>query len=160
MSTDIRRNPRVLAGEILEKAGAVDWTPFAGVAGAKARDVLTNWSAVKGALEQIKLGKISAMHVRLFDAAQEIATGLASIQEACENDVFEFHAMERNAPEAQIAEIVAGRKQAEKMYHATVEAMTFYASVLPLIVGQLIDYSPQQESRKGKGHAVGVETLR
>ena len=65
MTFDIRRNPRVLAGEILEKIGAVDWTPLAGAMRSTAHKVLTNWSAIKGALEQIKQGKIPAMNVRL-----------------------------------------------------------------------------------------------
>ena len=156
MAFDIRRNPRVVAGEILEKIGAVDWTPLAGAMGSTAHSVLTNWSAIKGALEQIKQGKISAMHVRLLDAAQELSTGLASLQAACQNAIFDFHCMEKDAPEERIAEIVAERKKSENMYDATVEAMTFLSSVSPLIAEQLIDYSPQQESKKGKGNAVGV----
>jgi hypothetical protein len=156
MAFDIRRNPRVVAGEILEKIGAVDWTPLAGAMGSTAHSVLTNWSAIKGALEQIKQGKIPAMHVRLLDVAQDLSTALASIQEACQNDIFEFHCLESDAPEARIAEIVAERKKAENMYDSTVKALTFFSSVWPLIAEQLIDYSPQQESKKGKGNAVGV----
>jgi len=156
MTFDIRRNPRVLAGEILEKIGAIDWTPYAGVIGSTANKVITNWSAIKGALEQIKQGKITAMHVRLLDVTQELSTALASIQEACQNDIFEFHCMENDAPEARIAEIVAERKKAENMYDATGRALTFFSSVLPLIAERLIDYSPQQETKQGKGNAVGV----
>jgi hypothetical protein len=156
MTFDIRRNPRVLAGDILEKINAVDWTPFAGVIGSTTNKVLTNWSAIKGALEQVKQGKITAMHIRLLDVAQDLSTALASIQEACQNDIFEFHFMENDAPEARIAEIIAERKKAENMYDSTVKALMFFSSVWPLIAEQLIDYSPRQESQKGKGNAVGV----
>jgi hypothetical protein len=156
MTFDIRRNPRVLAGEILEKIGAVDWTPYVGAIGLTAHKVLTNWSAIRGALEQIKQGKIPAMHVRLLDVTQELSTALASIQETCQNDIFELHCMENDAPEARIPEIVAERKKAENMYDATGKALAFCSTVLPLIAEQLIDYSPQQELQKGKGNAVGV----
>ena len=156
MTLDIRRNPRVLAGEILEKTGAVDWTPLAGAMGSTAHTVLTNWSAIKGALEQIKQGKIPAMHVRLLDVAQELSTGLAGIQLACQNAIFDFHCMENDAPEARTDEIVAERKKTENIYDATVKALTFLSTVSPLIAEQLIDYSPQQELQKAKGNAVGV----
>ncbi len=92
----------------------------------------------------------------LLDVAQELSTALASIQEACQNEIFEFHCMENDAPEARIAEIVAERKKAENLYDATGKALKFFASVLPVIAEQLIDYSPQQEYKKGKGNAVGV----
>ncbi|MGA2870962.1 MAG: hypothetical protein ABSF34_17600 [Verrucomicrobiota bacterium] len=140
----------------MDKIGAVDWTPLAGTMGSTAHTVLMNWSAIKGALEQIKQGKIPAMHVRLLDVAQNLSTALASIQEACQNDIFEFHCLENDAPETRIAEIVTERKKAESMYDATVKALAFFSSVSPLIAEQLIDYSPQQDLQKAKGNAVGV----
>jgi hypothetical protein len=57
MTFEIKRNPRVLAGEILEKLGAVDLTQCDGVIGSTAHNILTIYGAIKGALEQIKFGK-------------------------------------------------------------------------------------------------------
>jgi hypothetical protein len=65
MTFEGKRNPMVLAGEILKKIDAVDLTPLAGETGSTVNSVLTNKGAIKGALEQIKLGKIPAMHVRM-----------------------------------------------------------------------------------------------
>jgi hypothetical protein len=63
MTFDIRRNPRVLAGEILGKIGAVDWTPYVGVIGLTAHRVLTNWSARTNQAGQNSCDARSADHV-------------------------------------------------------------------------------------------------
>jgi hypothetical protein len=55
-----------------------------------------------------------------------------------------------------VAQIVTERKKAENIYDVTVKALTFLSSVSPVIAEQLIYYSPQQESRMGKGNTVGV----
>jgi hypothetical protein len=153
MTFEGKRNPRVLAGELLEKIGAVDLTPLAGATGSTGTKVLTNSSAIKGALEQIKLGKIPAMHVRMLDATQELSTALASIQEECQNSIFELHDLEVKAAKEKTPEIIAERKIAENLYDATRKALTAFSSVLPLIVEQLIDYSPRQGLQKGTGMA-------
>lgn len=150
MTLGIKRNPRVLAGEILEKLGAVDLTHCDGGFGSTAHKVLTIYGAIRGALEQIKFGKISAMHVGMLDVTKELAEALATIQEACQNNIFEFHSLEVNAQEEKAAEIVAQRKRAENMYDATGKALTMFSTILPLIAEHLIDYSPQQEWKKGK----------
>jgi hypothetical protein len=160
MTFEIKRNPRVLAGEILEKLGAVDLTQCDGVIGSTAQNVLTIYSAIKGALEQIKFGKIPAMHVGMLDVTKELSDALASIQETCQNNIFEFHSLEVNATEEKTPEIIAQRKKAENMYDATRKALTTFSAIFPLIAEQLIDYSPQQEWKKGKGKAFGALTLR
>jgi len=81
---------------------------------------------------------------------KELAEALATIQEACQNNIFEFHSLEVNAQEEKAAEIVAQRKKAENMYDDTGKALTMFSTILPLIAEQLIDYSPQQEWKKGK----------
>ena len=74
MISEIKRNPRVLAGEILEKLRAIDQTACDGGIESTAQKVLTIYGAIKGALEQIKFGKISAMHVGMAqDSFQRLA---------------------------------------------------------------------------------------
>jgi len=156
MTFEIKRNPRVLAGEILEKLGAVDLTQCDGGIGSAAYTVQTIYGAIKGALEQIKFGKISAMHVGMLDVTKELSDALASIQEACQNNIFELHDLEVKATEEKTPEIVAQRKRAENMYDATRKALTTFSNILPLIAEQLIDYSPQQEWKRGKGKVFGA----
>jgi len=72
MAFEFKRNPRVLAGEILEKLGAVDMTHYDGSVGPTAY-LLTIYGAIRGALEQIKFGKIPAMHVGMLDVTKELA---------------------------------------------------------------------------------------
>ena len=156
MIAETKRNPRVLAGELLEKIRAIDLTPLDGETGSTANRILMNEGAIKGALEQIKHGTFPAMHVRMLDATQELTTALASIQEECQNDIFEFHELESKATEEQTPGIVAQRIRAEKLYSTIGGAMKTFSSVLPLMVEQLIDYSPQQELKKRKGWNVGV----
>lgn len=81
MTFEIKRNPRVLAGEILEKLGAVDLTQCDCGIGSSAYTVQTIYGAIRGALEQIRFGKISAMHVGMLDVTKELSDALASIQE-------------------------------------------------------------------------------
>lgn len=156
MIADVRRNAMALAGELLEKIGAIDLTALDGEAGATVNKIMVNKGAIKAALEQIKLGKIPAMHVRMLDATQELSTALANIQEECRNNIFDFHDMEAKATEEQASKIAAQRKKAEQLFDATRRALTSYSVVLPLIVEQLIDYSPQQELQKRRGMTVGV----
>jgi len=156
MIGESKRNPRVLAGEILEKIGAIDLKPLDEETGSTANQVLTIKGAIKGALEQIKLGKIPAMHVRMLDATHDLTSALASIQEECQNNIFELHDLEAKATDEQAPEIVAQRKKVESLYDSTRKAMTTFSSVLPLIVEQLIDYSPRQELHRGNGMMVGV----
>jgi hypothetical protein len=147
MIAENKRNPIVLAGELLEKISAIDLTGLAGEAGSTASRILTNKGAIKAALEQIKHGKIPAMHVRMLDAAQKLTTALASIQEEYQNNIFEFHEMESKATEEQTPDIVEQRKRAEQLY----AVMATFSIALPLVVEQLIDYSPNQELQKRKG---------
>jgi hypothetical protein len=151
MIAECKRNPRVLAGEILEKIGAIDLKPLDEESGSTANQVLTNSGAIKGALEQIKLGKIPAMHVRMLDATHELSNALASIKEECQNSIFELHDLETKATEEQTPEIVAQRKKIEHLYDTAGIALATFTAVLPLIVEQLIDYSPQQELHRGNG---------
>jgi len=156
MIGESKRNPRVLAGEILEKIGAIDLKPLDEETGSTANQVLTIKGAIKGALEQIKLGKIPAMHVRMLDATHDLTSALASIQEECQNNIFELHDLEAKATDEQAPGIVAQRKKVESLYDSTRKAMATFSSVLPLIVEQLIDYSPRQELQRGNGMMVGV----
>ena len=155
MTTENKRNPIALAGELLEKIATIDLSPLHGENKSIAREILTNKGALKAALEQIKLGKIPAMHVRMLDAVQELATALARIHQECQNDIFEFHDMEARATELQAVEIGGQRKKAEQLHTVLEEAMNVFSGVLPLMVEQLIDYSPQQELKKRKGATVG-----
>ena len=77
----------------------------------------------------------------------------ASIQEECQNSIFELHDLEVKAAKEKTPEIIAERKIAENLYDATRKALTAFSSVLPLIVEQLIDYSPRQGLQKGTGMA-------
>lgn len=156
MIAEVKRIPMVLAGELLENLGAIDWTALDGEAGSTAERILMHKGAIKAALEQIKSGKISAMHVRMFDVTQELSAALASIKEEFENSIFEFHSLETTATPDQAPGIVAQRKKAEQLYDTVSRAKTTFATVLPLIAEQLIDYSPQQDSQKRKGITVGV----
>jgi len=155
MIAEVKRNPMALAGELLEKIGAVDLSRLDGETRPAVNQILTNKGAIKAALEQIKFGKIPAMHVRMLDAAQDLASGLASIQEECQNDIFEFHDMETRAAEGQAAAIVEQRKNAEQLHADIRGAVAILSGVTPLIVEQLIDYSPQQELNKRKGAVIG-----
>jgi hypothetical protein len=155
MIAEVKRNPMALAGELLEKIGAVDLSRLDGETRPAVSQILTNKGAIKAALEQIKLGKIPAMHVRMLDAAQELASSLASIQEECQNDIFEFHDMETRAAEGQAAAIVEQRKKAEQLHADLRGAAAIFSGITPLIVEQLIDYSPQQELSKRKGATLG-----
>jgi hypothetical protein len=156
MIAECKRNPRVLAGEILEKIGAIDLKPLDEENGSTANQFLTNRGAIKGALEQIKLGRIPAMHVRMLDATHELSNALASIKEECENNIFELHSLEANATEEKAPEIVEQRKRVEHLYDTTGKALATFTAVLPLIAEQLIDYSPQQELQRNRGMTVGV----
>ena len=156
MLADNKRHSIALAGELLDKISAIDLTALDGEAGSNAGKILMNKGAIKAALEQIKLGKIPAMHVRMLDAAQELSAALASIQEECQNDIFDFHDMESKATEEQAAGIAAQRKKAEQLHAAMRGATAIFSGVMPLIVEQLIDYSPQQELKKYRGATIGV----
>lgn len=156
MIAEVKRNAMALAGELLEKIAAIDLTALDGEAGESANKIMMNKGAIKAALEQIKLGKIPAMHVRMLDAAQELATALANIQEECRSNIFDFHDMEAKATEEQAPKIVAQRKRVEQLYDRVRNATANFSAVLPLIVEQLIDYSPQQELQKRRGITVRV----
>ena len=155
MIADVKRNPMALAGELLEKIGAVDLSRLNGETRPAASQILTNKGAIEAALEQIKLGKIKVMHVRMLDAAQELASGLANIQEECQNDIFEFHDMETKATASQASAIVEQRKKAEQLHADLRGAAAVFSGITPLIVEQLIDYSPNQELNKRKGATIG-----
>jgi hypothetical protein len=132
MAFEFKRNPRVLAGEILEKLGAVDMTHYDGSIGPTAY-LLTIYGAIRGALEQIKFGKIPAMHVGMLDVTKELADAFEGIQAACETNIFELHSLEINAQEEKAAEIIAQRKRTENMYDAASRALATFSNVLPLI---------------------------
>jgi hypothetical protein len=59
--------------------------------------------------------------------------------------------LEINAQDEKAAEIIAQRKRTENMYDAAGRALATCSNVLPLIAEQLVDYSPEQEWKKGKG---------
>jgi hypothetical protein len=129
MIAEVKRIPMVLAGELLEKIGAIDWTALNGEAGSTAERILMHKGAIKAALEQIKSGKIPAMHVRMFDVMQELSAALASIKEAFQNSIFEFHSLETTATADQAPGLVAQRKKAEQLYDTVSRAKTTFATV-------------------------------
>ena len=146
----------VLAGEILESLGAIDLTLLEGEAGSSASRIMMNKGALKAALEQIKSGKFPAIHVRMLDVTQDIMAAFASLQEECQNHIFDLHSLETTAMDEHIPGIIAERKKVEQLYDSMRRAKTTFATVLPLIHEQLVDYSPQQDSQKRKGMTVGV----
>jgi hypothetical protein len=64
-----------MAGEILEKRGTVDLTHYDGKIG-HTFYLLTIYIAIRGALEQIKFGRIPAMHIGMLDVTKELSDTL------------------------------------------------------------------------------------
>ena len=77
MIAETKRNPRVLAGELLEKIRALDLTPLDGETGSSANRILMNEGAIKGALEQIKHGTrpLSSWTIPAAKSKASVASG-------------------------------------------------------------------------------------